>query len=107
MELVHRYLSGKLSVREEMEFQKRVRLDIELKEDLELAKNYLDFQPDHNYPSHRESPLQEFQFEHIKAERKAAVGQNIVTYGLWAALSTILMVLTCIAVIYLMRDSPE
>ncbi|MGB0524267.1 MAG: hypothetical protein ACPGJS_14960 [Flammeovirgaceae bacterium] len=104
IEFVHRYLSGKLSVKEEKEFHKRLKYDAELREDLELAKKYLDDELENNYSPDSLSALQEYKFENIRAERKALVGQNIVSYGLWAALSTIFMVLTCITILYLLLD---
>lgn len=107
MELVHRYLSGKLSLEEEIAFKERLEFDVELKEDLDLAKTYLGFQLEHHYSPDTVSALQEYRFEHIKTDRRATVGENIVTYGLWAVLSTILMILTCIVIIYLMSDNPQ
>lgn len=104
MELVHRYLSGKLSVKEEIDFHKRLKVDYELKEDLELAKHYLDFQLESSYSSEAISALQEYRFEHIKVDRKAQVGESIVSYGLWAVLSTLFMILTCLTIFHLLAD---
>lgn len=103
MELVHRYLNGKLSVKEEMDFLKRVKVDTELKDDLELAQSYLDIKLENSYSPETLSALQGYRFDQIRTERKALVGKNIITYGLWAALAASFMVLTCIVVLYFLR----
>ena len=104
MELVDRYLSGKLSAEEELHFYKRLAEDSELKEDLTLAKKYLNFQLESNYSPDTLSTLQEYKFDQIDPERKALVGKNIIADGLGTVLFAAFMVLTCALIIYLLMD---
>jgi len=103
MDLAVRYLSGKLSFEEEAHFQERLAHDAELREDLKLAKEHLGYELENKYSPEMNSLLQDYSIEGKRIERKSLVGKDLITYGLGAALTAVLMVLTCILFYFILK----
>ena len=99
MDLAVRYLNGNLSVKEVADFELRLEVDIELQEDLALAKEHLGFEEEIPEPIEVDALLKDYRLEQVRAERRALVGKDLITDGFGVALLAILMVLTCVVVL--------
>lgn len=102
MELVDRYLSGKMSQEEMDRFHERLQRDLELQEDLEMAKEVLGYGSEpwwaastkHGNPVMASDP---------RLARKAAVGKNIISYGLAVVATAAIMAITCALIMFLLQ----
>ena len=103
MELVDRYLSGKMSSEEIDRFHKRLQEDSELQDDLETAKRVLGYGDEPWWagtPSRYNNPL--FSGGHRLA-RKTVVGKNIVSYGLAVVATAAIMAITSALIMFLLQ----
>lgn len=95
MELAMRYLSGRLTLDEEIEFELRLKVDEELQDDLDMVKEHMGFEPKPKVDE-VDLLLRGYSIDEDRAKRKALVGKDLITYGIGAALVAVLMTLTCI-----------
>ncbi len=102
MELVDRYLSGKMSEEEVERFHARLQVDSELQEDLETAKEILGYGNSPwwaNASMHRRHHL----YGSSRLSRKAYVGKNIISYGLAVVATAAIMAITCALIMFLLQ----
>lgn len=103
MELIDRYLSGEMSEHETMRFHSRLEADVELQEDLEMTKSILGYgnTPWWASPRQRQGLGNRYgDANQRRLARKAAIGEDIIGYGLAAVATAAIMAITCAVILY-------
>ena len=101
MALVHKYLSGEMSAHERISFELKMKEDEELKEDFEIAQEYLANQKKgkKSISSKNLRKLSSHNFDQIRLDRKALVGRDLITYGIGIVAFSLLLLSVCIMIL--------
>ncbi|MFT5619688.1 MAG: hypothetical protein ACI85I_002935 [Arenicella sp.] len=101
MALVHKYLSGEMSAHERASFEMKMEEDEELKEDFEIAQEYLASQKGRKktFSSREIKKLTSHNFDQIRLDRKALVGRDLITYGIGIVAFGLLLLSVCVLIL--------
>jgi hypothetical protein len=100
MQLADRYLSGRMSEHEMFEFHRRLEMDVELQDDLDMAKAILGFEASPWWATPRKA---EASAQQRRLSKKIAIGKDLVAYGLAALATAAVMGITSALVILLLQ----
>ena len=104
MELVDRYLSGRMSEREALSFQERLEVDEALREDLALAKEVLGYGSSPWWKGRKKtSNITKGIISDRRLQRKMAVGGSLISYGLAIISTVFIMLATCLLVMLILH----
>lgn len=98
---IDRYLNGRMPADEQLVFQDRLEYDMELREDLEMAKEVLGFEPSPWWVSPRPKSSGFFSSNDQRFLRKARLGRDLMAYGIAILATAAIMAGTCLLIIML------